>query len=73
MCMTADFDTTLLTDHSAQSNNSAHFAFSFHSAALIPVLGIPSQKEGTIIIVQLFRYTSFKTKYSFYRQLFVII
>lgn len=72
MCMTTHFD-TVLTDHSAQSNNSARFAFSFHSAALIPVLGIPPQKEDIIIMVQLFRYTSFKTTYSFHRQLFVII
>lgn len=73
ICMTTHFDTILPTDHSAQSNNSAHFAFSLYSAALIAVLGIPSQKEYTIIMVQLSKYTTFKTTYHFYRQLFVII
>lgn len=72
-CMTTHFYTILPTDHSAQSNNSARFAFSLYSAALIAVLRIPSQKEDTIIMVQLSKYTTFKTTYHFYRQLFVII
>lgn len=44
--MTRDFENTLLENHSTQSN-SVRIAFCFHSAALIPVLGTPSQKGMT--------------------------
>lgn len=43
---TTDFENILLQNHSTQSN-SVRFAFCFHLAALIPVLGTPSQKGMT--------------------------